>query len=101
MYPHILECKKSGTTTIVDGVPATTAGTTVKMECRYRHNNGGRTVKGVDGQTVVFTGTCFTPNSDDADSISTGDIISVPNWIDTATVIQVYKGQMRTRIILM
>ena len=98
LYPHILRCTKYTPSNVVDGVPVEGAATEIVLGCRYRPNTSAKSVKSADGQTVIYRGTCYLPNR--SLLITTGDILSVDGQIDTATVLQVYKAQLRTRIIL-
>lgn len=98
LYPHTLNCVKSGTTEVIDGVPVTGEPTLVTRVCRYRPNTSAKSVKGADGNTVIYRGTCYTPETET--EIVTGDIISVEGQISEAEVLQVYNAQFRTRIIL-
>lgn len=98
LYPHTLTCNRPGETTVIDGVPVTGEPTLVTRVCRYRPNTSAKSVKGADGNTVIYRGTCYTPRV--VDDIVTGDIISVEGQISEAEVLQVYNAQFRTRIIL-
>lgn len=99
LYPHILSCVKAGESTVVDGIPVAGDPVVITIECRYRPNTSSRIVKGADGSTVIYRGTCYTPRT--LTDINTGDVVSVTDQITEATVLQVYNAQLRTRIILM
>lgn len=97
-YPYQVICTIPGESTVVNGVPVTAPSTTVTYACRYRPNTSARSVQGIDGQTVIYRGTCYLPKPNTP--INTGDKVSVPGFIDEAIVLQVHNAQMRIRIIL-
>jgi len=98
LYPHTLNCTKYTDGGAVNGVPQPGVNSEIVLRCRYRPNTSARSIKSSDGQTIIYRGTCYVKSG--TLSITTGDVLSVVGQVDTATVLQVYKAQLRTRIIL-
>lgn len=97
-YPHILKA------TVLTGggldgggnvIPSTT--TELEYNCRYRPNIRARSVTTIDGQTVIYKGTVYMPSSDF--NLNTGDTITVEGFVEGVEILQVYKAQMRSRVI--
>ena len=98
MYPAVLNCTKVGESTVIDGVPQSGVPTELSYPCRYRPNTAAKVVRGIDGQTVVYRGTCYIPKPNTL--LAVGDLVTVPGFIDQLPILQVYNAQFRARIIL-
>ena len=98
-WPHILKATittDSSQDANGDLIPGTS--TEVELKCRYRQNPGSKTVQLVDGETIVYKGTCLM--KDKNHGLKYGDIVEVVGFIGEAPIIQVLPHQFRTRITL-
>lgn len=98
LYPHILKAKTmTGGGLDDNGNVILSMPTISEFKCRYRPNIRARQVNTIDGQTVIYKGTIYLPLSNF--EFKTGDTITVEGFIEDVEILQVYKAQMRTRII--
>ena len=73
---------------------------TVEFKIRYLPNRSAKSVKTSDGESIIFSGTCYAEKGLGLD-LSNGDMVSVPGFIDFAVpIIQIHRAQFRTRFIL-
>lgn len=100
LYHSVMEAQVfSDSTTDAEGGIVAGQGATLQIPCRYRPNTAAKVIKNVDGEDVVYRGTCYVDKGDLP--VKAGTIIQVPGFVDQPTqVLQVYKALFRTRIIL-
>ena len=82
------------------GAIITTPDVEFTVPCRYLPNTSAKLVRTVDGQSVVYRGTCYV-HKGLALQLNNGDLVSVDGFINQpVAILQIHRAQFRTRIIL-
>lgn len=101
-YAQVLKSTIAGQSTIDPntGAIVTTPNVSIEHVCRYLPNPSAKLVRTVDGQSVVYRGTCYI-HKGLAPELNNGDLVSVPGFVDVPVpILQIHRAQFRTRVIL-
>lgn len=101
-YAQVLKSTIAGESTIDPNTGAIIPGTVISIEhaIRYLPNPSAKLVRTVDGQSVVYRGTCYI-HKGLAPELSNGDLVTVPGFVDVEVpILQIHRAQFRTRVIL-
>lgn len=100
-YAQVLKSTIAGESTIdSNGSIVVTPDVSIEHIIRYLPNTSAKLIRNVDGQSVVYRGTCYI-HKGLAPELSNGDLVTVPGFVDIETpILQIHRAQFRTRVIL-